>query len=65
MAHAKNRADWDRTSHLIALQININRESGKRAVHPHECNPYAKKAATGKVDFYITPSQLARKLAKE
>ena len=65
MAHGKNLADWNRTSHLIALLININREKGKPAVKPQEFNPYTPKQKKGKADFYITPSQLAKKLKKE
>jgi hypothetical protein len=65
MAHAKNRADWNQTSHLIALLININRAKGKRAVSAKEFNPYAEKRTnSGKPDFYITPAQLAQTLTK-
>jgi len=64
MAHGKNRADWDHTSYISALLLNINRDPKKqRAVQPHELNPYARaRAAKQKPDFYITPGQLAQKI---
>jgi hypothetical protein len=63
MAQAKNQADWNHTSHLIALLININRQKGKRAVQPREFNPYAEKRKS-KPDFYITPVQLAKAITQ-
>jgi len=66
MAHGKNRADWNHTSHLIALLININREKGKRPVKPQEFNPYAQRqSATSKPDYYVTPMQLGAVLKKD
>jgi hypothetical protein len=61
MTHAKNQSTWNHTSHLIALLININRAKGKRAVSPHEFNPYAEKRnESSEPDFCISPLQLAQ-----
>lgn len=63
MMVAKNRADWGRTSSVIAVLVNINRDPKTRAFQPHEFNPYADKSAKqNKPDFYITPGQFAKKL---
>ena len=61
MAHGRIAADWDRTSYLAAVLVNINRAKGKRPVKPREMNPYAEQQASkSEPDFYITPSQLAQ-----
>jgi len=66
MTLAKQQADWGRMSSLIAVLININRDPKKRAVQPHEYNPYADKRTENKEpDFYITPGELAKKLIEQ
>ncbi|GHT12321.1 hypothetical protein FACS1894170_06990 [Planctomycetales bacterium] len=60
MAEGKQSADWNRTSHLLALLININRDTKKsRVVKPAELNPFAVKKKE-KPDFYISAAQLGK-----
>ena len=45
MAEARNRADWARTSSLMALAANIVRDPRKgRPARPSDFDPYAVKA---------------------
>jgi hypothetical protein len=44
MAEAKSKDNWNHTSTLLALMININRDPKKqRAVKPKELNPHEQK----------------------
>ncbi|GHT30666.1 hypothetical protein FACS1894214_0950 [Planctomycetales bacterium] len=67
MAEGKQRADWNRTSHLLALISNVNRDPKKsRAVTPQEVNPYTRQnEKMRKPDFYISPGDLAKKLTQK
>ena len=59
MCKAKNRADWNLLSNLMALMININRDPKKRAIQPREIDPYAKEQTKKQEpDFYISPDEL-------
>ena len=63
MAQTRIQSEWNQTSHLMAVLININRGKNARVVKPNELNPYAKaQTAKQKPDFYITPGQLAQKI---
>jgi hypothetical protein len=47
MAEARSKDNWNHTSTLLALMININRDPKKqRAVKPRELNPHEGKAKT-------------------
>ena len=47
MAEAKSRDNWNHTSAILALIINVNRDSKKRrAVSPKELNPHEQKKKT-------------------
>jgi len=66
MAFAKNQADWNQTSNLMAVLININREKNRQPVKARDLNPYAaKQTENSKPDFYITPRQLAKKIVQD
>jgi hypothetical protein len=44
MAEAKSRDNWNHTSSILALIINVNRNPKKqRAVKPNELNPHEQK----------------------
>lgn len=45
MATARERAEWSRTSQLLALTVNMNRDPKRsRAVSPDDFNPYAERS---------------------
>ncbi len=47
MAEAKSRDNWNHTSALLALIINVNRDpKKKRTVSPNEINPHERKPRT-------------------
>jgi hypothetical protein len=47
MAEAKSRDNWNHTSAVLALIINVNRDPKKqRAVKPKELNPHEQKPRT-------------------
>jgi len=47
MAEAKSKDNWNHTSAVLALIINVNRNPKKqRAVTPREINPHEQKAKT-------------------
>lgn len=47
MAEAKGRADWGRTSVMLALTANVNRDPKKtRAFKPADFNPYEMEKRT-------------------
>jgi hypothetical protein len=47
MAEAKSRDNWNHTSAILALIINVNRDPKKqRAVKPKELNPHERKPRT-------------------
>jgi hypothetical protein len=47
MAEAKSKDNWNHTSALLALMININRDPKKqRAVKPKELNPHEQNKKT-------------------
>jgi hypothetical protein len=47
MAEAKSRDNWNHTSAVLALIINVNRDPKKqRAVKPKELNPHERKPRT-------------------
>jgi len=47
MAEAKGRADWGRTSVMLALLANVNRDPKKtRAFKPADFNPYEMEKRT-------------------
>ncbi len=47
MAEAKSHDNWNHTSAVLALLININRDpKKKRAVSPKDINPHERKVKT-------------------
>ena len=47
MAEARGRDNWNHTSALLALIMNVNRDPKKHGVvSPRELNPYEKKVKT-------------------
>jgi len=47
MAEAKGKDNWNHTSAILALIMNVNRDPKKHsAVSPRELNPYEKKVKT-------------------
>lgn len=44
MAEGRRRDAWDRTSHMLALLINLHKTKGRR-VTPAECNPFTGAAS--------------------
>ena len=47
MAEAKSKDNWNHTSAILALIINVNRDPKKRrAVSPRELNPHEQKKKT-------------------
>ena len=47
MAEAKSRDNWNHTSAILALIINVNRNPKKqRAIKPNELNPHEQKVKT-------------------
>jgi len=47
MAEAKSRDNWNHTSAVLALIMNVNRDPKKHsAVTPRELNPHEKKVKT-------------------
>lgn len=46
MSEGRQQADWNHTSHLLAMLANVNRAAGKAARHPREFHPFAGKAET-------------------
>ena len=45
MAEARNKADWARTSSLMALAVNLVRDPRKgRPAKPSDFDPYAERA---------------------
>lgn len=67
-ARAKNQADWNRTSHILAVLLNSNRDPKKsKPVTPMQLNPYIserrrKKAEKPKV--FISISTFAKAMTK-
>ena len=68
MAVGKLRADWQQTSSLLALIINVNRDQKKgRAIQPKDMMPpdlIDKQTKNEEPDFYISPVELAQVLIK-
>ncbi len=44
MVEGKGRYDWSMTASMMALEININRKKGAKAVEPEELNPFIRKS---------------------
>lgn len=45
MCEARNREEWHRTSSLLAMLVNVNRDPKRgRPVSPADLNPYARTA---------------------
>jgi len=48
MAEARGRAEWSRTSSLMALVANVNRDPRRtRAFRPKDFNPYERRRTGG------------------
>lgn len=45
MVDAKGNFEWQQTSCLEALQVNMNLKKGAKAVSPDDLNPFAKKSS--------------------
>ena len=43
MVSGKGEFEWSMTANLMALEINMNRKKGARAINPSELNPYTEK----------------------
>ena len=43
MVEGKGEFEWSMTASQMALQINMNRKKGARAISPSELNPYTEK----------------------
>jgi len=54
MAEARSRDEWSRTSSLMALLANCNRDPKKtRAYRPSDFDPFSKTSQPIKADFNI------------
>jgi len=64
MAVGKNRADWWRTSSMLAMLVNVNRDSKRgRPVEPREMMPPGlvdKRTKKSKPDAYVSIEQLEK-----
>ena len=50
MAEARNRADWARTSSLMALAVNLVRDPRRgRPAKPSDFNPYSERSEPRKL----------------
>ena len=49
MAEARQAAEWQRVSALMALLANINRDPKHTPFKPEDFNPYAQDASSGTV----------------
>jgi hypothetical protein len=43
MAEGVSKAEWGRTSSIIAMLVNVNRDPKKAPVKPSDFNPWVKK----------------------
>jgi len=54
MAEARTRDDWSRTSSIMALIANVNRDPKKtRAFRPRDFDPFAKRTEPLKADIGV------------
>ena len=43
MVQGRGEFEWSMTAHQMALQINMNRKKGTKAVNPDVLNPFVQK----------------------
>ena len=43
MMHGRGKFQWAMTAHQMALQINMNRKKGTKAVTPDALNPFIRR----------------------
>ena len=61
MVEGKGEFEWQMTSSLMALEINMNRKPGSRAVSPNEFNPFMQRPETQMVKLSAKESMSALK----
>ena len=61
MVEGKGEFEWQMTSSIMALEVNMNRKPGTKAISPNEFNPYIAKTAQSVVKLSTKESMSALK----
>ena len=66
MADARRKEAWDRTSTVLALIANVNRDPKRtRAVRPDQFNPYRTKRTTSGIPITRDNIRVLKSLVKK
>lgn len=72
MADGKRRDEWDRTSAVLAMLVNVNMDTRKhKPISPSEFNPFAPRRREGRIEVemkdlrHIFVDQMGFKVRKQ
>ena len=61
MTQARQRAEWDRTSSILSILFNSNRDPASKAMMPWEFNPYIEAPKPIKMSAHMLHKIMGRK----